>query len=319
MPQAMIRAAFLLDSGPDVGLGHLSRSLLLMAALEKRDVACSLYTADPEAARAFGRQAEPLPAPLSNLPEADLVVCDSYRFNAPDFITLRGRCRRLAALDDTASRPLPVDVVINHNLYAPRLDYKAVSNAKVLAGPDYALVDERVMAAAQRHRAVTPENAVVISFGGTDDGTRVAEVALALLPLTDARLDLVVAAGQTPCKAVNALARKHPDRVTVHHGPDVPALLARARLYVGAAGMMSFEAFAIGVDLVVVPIADNQRPGAAALVTYGHDMVRSYDATQLANLAARRIKKPAAVRPAPIDGQGPERLATALLKELEAR
>jgi spore coat polysaccharide biosynthesis predicted glycosyltransferase SpsG len=315
----MTRAAFLIDSGPKIGLGHLSRSLLLLAALEKRDVTCRLHTADPEAARAFDRQAEPLPAPLSALPEVDLVVCDSYRFNAPDFITLRGRCRLLAALDDTADRPLPVDVVINHNLYAPRLDYKAVSNAKVLAGPDYALVDDRVMAAARHRRAETPENAVVISFGGTDDGTRAAETAIALLPLTDARLHLIVAAGRTLSGPINAVRRKHPDRVTVHHGADVPSLLARARLYVGAAGMMSFEAFTIGIDLVVVPIVDNQRPGAAALVTYGHDMARSYDAAQLANLAARRLKKRTEVRPAPIDGNGPDRLAAALLKELAER
>lgn len=315
----MTSAAFLLDSGPHVGLGHLSRSLLLLAALEKRDVACRLYTADPDAARAFNRQAEPLPAPLSALPQVDLVVCDSYRFNAADFTTLRGRGRLLVALDDTADRPLPVDVVINHNLYAPRLDYKAVSKARVLAGPDYALVDDRVMAAARHRRAETPENAVVISFGGTDDGTRAAEVATTLLLLTDARLDLIVAASRTPCGAIHALARKHPDRVIVHHGPDVPALLARARLYVGAAGMMSFEAFAIGVDLVVVPIADNQRPGAAALVAYGHDMLDKVKPVKLAEIAAQRLRQPPQIKPAPIDGKGPERLAAALLDVLAAR
>jgi spore coat polysaccharide biosynthesis predicted glycosyltransferase SpsG len=315
----MIRAAFLLDSGPNVGLGHLSRSLLLLAALEKQGVGCRLYTADPQAARAFNRQAEPLPEPLAALPEADLVVCDSYRFSTADFAALRGRCRLLAALDDTAERPLPVDVVINHNLYAPQLDYRAVSDAKVLAGPDYALVDARVMAAARLHRSKAPDNAVVISFGGTDDGTRAAETAIALLPLADARLDLIVAAGRTPCGAINALGRKHPDRVTVHHGADVPALLGRARLYVGAAGMMSFEAFAIGVDLVVVPIAENQRPGAEALTQYGHDMVPSYDPTELAKRAAWKLKRGSEIRLAPIDGKGPERLATALLSELALR
>ena len=80
----------------------------------------------------------------------------------------------LAALDDTAERPLPVDVVINHNLYAPQLDYRAVSDAKVLAGPDYALVDARVMAAARLHRSKAPDNAVVISGNRilNDDGLR---------------------------------------------------------------------------------------------------------------------------------------------------
>jgi spore coat polysaccharide biosynthesis predicted glycosyltransferase SpsG len=315
----MTRAAFLLDSGPSIGLGHLSRSLLLLGALEDRDVSCTLYAADPAAAKAFNRRAEPLPAPLSALAETDIVVCDSYRLSAADFSALRGRCRLLVALDDTADRPLPVDVVINHNLYAPRLNYAAVTDAKILAGPGYALVDDRVMAAAQLHRHEAPENAVVISFGGTDDGTRAAETAVALLPLTEARLDLIVAASRTPCGAVNALARKHPDRVILHHGADVPALLARARLYLGAAGMMSFEAFAIGVALVVVPIAGNQRPGAEALREYGHDMVAEYNAAELAKRAAWQLKRPPEIRLAPIDGQGPDRLAAALLEELKAR
>jgi spore coat polysaccharide biosynthesis predicted glycosyltransferase SpsG len=315
----MIRASFVIDTGPTVGLGHLSRSLILLDALARQGVACRLYCTDPAAARSLERDAEPTPQPLSGLPKTDLIVCDSYRLGAADYMAMRSQARLLAALDDTADRPLPVDIVINHNLYAPQLDYAAVSPAKILAGPDYALVNDKVIAAAHQHAKQAPDNTVVISFGGTDDGTRAAETAIALLPLTDARLDLIVAASRTPCGAINALPRKYPGRVVLHHGADVPALLARAKLYVGAAGMMSFEAFAIGVNLVVVPIAENQRPGAEALKNYGHDMAPSYDPAWLAKLAAWRLKTPPSIRLAPIDGKGPDRLADALLREFAAR
>jgi len=315
----MTRASFLIDTGPAIGLGHLSRSLILLAALERQGVACSLYCADPAAARSLGRAAEPIPLRLSDLPQTDLIVCDSYRLSPADYMALHDRAKLLVALDDTAERSLPVDVVINHNLYAPQLDYGRVSTAKVLAGPDYALVDDRVVAAARRHAAQAPDNAIVMSFGGTDDGTIAARVARELLPRTDARIDVIVAASRTPSPAIRELTQAKSDRVVLHHGPDVPALLARARLYLGAAGMMSFEAFAIGLNLVVVPIADNQRPGAEALVAFGHDMVDDVDAVRLAEIAARRLREPPTIKPAPIDGGGPDRLAVALLKELAAR
>lgn len=314
-----MRASFLVDSGPAIGLGHLSRSLLLLDALTRKSVHCRLYAADPSAAVALGRTAEPLPAPLSRLPKTDLVICDSYRLTEADYTALHGRCRLLAAIDDTAERPMPVDIIINHNLYAAQLGYENVSTAKVLAGPDYALIDDRVMAAAHHHRSEGPENAVVVSFGGTDDGTLAAKVAAALLPRTDARIDVIVAASREPAPAIRDLARDHAGRVVLHHGADVPALLARARLYLGAAGMMSFEAFAIGLYLVVVPIADNQRPGAEALLRYGHDMVAHLDPERLAEHAAQRLKSPPAITLAPIDGKGPDRLAAALLHELAAR
>ena len=314
-----MRASFVVDSGPTIGLGHLSRSLLLLDALARKGVTCRLFTADPAAADSLGRDAEPLPDPLARLPRTDLAVCDSYRLVEQDFAALRGRCRLLAALDDTAERPLPVDIIINHNLYAGQLDYAALSAGKVLAGPDYALVNDKVMAAAHRHRAQSPDNAVAISFGGTDDGARAAEVATALLPLTDARLDVIVAASREPGRAIRDLARAHPGRVVLHHGADVPALLACARLYLGAAGMMSFEAFAIGLILVVVPIAENQRPGAEALLRYGHEMVSQFDAARLAKTAAKCLKHPPMITLSPIDGKGPDRLAAALLHELAAR
>ena len=141
----------------------------------------------------------------------------------------------------------------------------------------------------------------------------------ALLTRTDALLRVIVAGSRQPSATLLQLARTQSARISVHHGPDVPALLARARLYLGSAGMMSFEAFAIGLELVVVPIAANQRPGAEALVGYGHDLVPTLDPETLAEVAARRLAQPGAITPSPIDGLGGERAASALLDELTTK
>lgn len=315
----MTRAVFLVDSGPSIGLGHLSRSLLLLAALERKGVKARLYTSDPAAAQALGHAAEAMPARLTEIAKTDLLLCDSYRLTETDYRTLRGRCRLLVALDDTAERPLPVDVIINHNLYASQLDYAALSTAKVLAGPDYALVDDKIMAAAHRHRVEAPDNAVVVSFGGTDDGTMAARVVAELLDRSDARIDVIVPASREQGPAIRDLVRNHPPQVVLHHGADVPAILSRAKLYVGGAGMMSFEAFAVGLSLVVTPIAENQRPGAEALLRYGHEMVAHFDPVRLAELAAQRLLHSPSITLSPIDGQGPKRIADELIKDLKLR
>jgi len=300
-------------------MGHLSRSLVLLEALERQGAECTLHCEDTASALALGRKAEALPTSLSNLGPVDLIHCDSYRLSQSDLQALRRRCRLLSIQDDTVDRPLPVDVVINHNLAAPSFDYGKVTSARVLAGADYALVGARIVAAARQHRTQAPDEAVVISFGGTDDGTVSAKVADALIPQTQARLDVIVSASRTPTATLLCAASAHPGRIFVHHGPDVPRLLARSRLYLGSAGMMSFEAFAIGLELVVVPIADNQRSGAEALVAFGHDMVPDLDIELLARTAAARLELPRPLKRAPIDGKGGERAAAVLLQELAKR
>ena len=312
----MIRAAFIVDAGPTVGLGHLARSLVLLRAMERLGIACTLYCADPAAAGELGRAATGLPQSLLELSAVDLIVCDSYRVTEKELRTAHRRCRVLAALDDTGDRPLPVDVVINHNLYAPDLNYGRVTKATVLAGPNYALVDERVMKAAQIHATEAPGNMIVVCFGGTDDGSLAAKAAEALLARTDARVDAIVSAGRAPSPRLLRLAEGSSGRIVAHHGPDVPALLSRARLYLGSAGMMSFEAFTIGLELILVPIADNQRPGAQALVAYGHDLIATLDPDKLARAAARRLIEHRPIVPAPIDGHGAERITRELLSEL---
>lgn len=312
----MLRAAFIVDTGPSVGLGHLSRAHVLLNALESQGVACTLHCADMASARVLGRKAEAMPVSLADLDAIDLIHCDSYRLSEADLQILRTRCRLLSIQDDTADRALPVDVVINHNLAAPAFDYRKVTRARILAGADYALVGVRTMDAARRHAAHTPDDAIVVAFGGTDDGTISARVVDALIPRTGTRLDVIVSASRQPAPVLLEIAAAHASRIKVHHGPDVPNLLARSRLYLGSAGMMSFEAFTIGLELVVVPIADNQRSGAQALVEFGHDLVPSLDISLLAEIAATRVKAPRPLKPPPIDGKGGHRIAAVLLQEL---
>src|SRR5690606_10502280 len=91
--------------------------------------------------------------------------------------------------DDFAARSLPVDLIINHNIYAEALDYGRLSGATALKGPRYALIDPRFGEIRRR-----PRRRVLVSFGGSDDGTLGGAVAQALQRQAGASLaiDLVL-------------------------------------------------------------------------------------------------------------------------------
>jgi spore coat polysaccharide biosynthesis predicted glycosyltransferase SpsG len=303
-------AAFLVDTGPNVGLGHLRRSCVLLDAMTEAGFECRLYCADVDAA--LGRVASAIPASPADLPKSDIVICDSYRLSQSFLAGLRQRCRILLAFDDTGERDLDVDIVLNHNIYGRQLDYSARTRGQVLTGPDCALVDRRILAAAEAYRRNPAIDDVVVSCGGTDDGARGADFAAAALARTKAHFHLVIAPGIAPVARALALAAAQPQRVSLQRDPDMATLLSRARVYVGGAGVTALEALVIGLDLVLVVLAPNQRLNAAAMAQSGHAVIVMDDPEQIALATASTLAQPRVLKPSPVDGLGAARVVATI-------
>ena len=312
----MKTAAFLVDTGSDVGLGHLRRSGVLLDAMAQAGFECRLFCADPAAAAMGGRNADPTPTDLS---ATDVIICDSYRLDAPFIAGLRARCRVLLAFDDTAERALDVDIVLNHNIYGGALDYSARTHGQVLTGPACALVDRAILTAAEDYRRNPAPDDVVISFGGTDDGARGAAVARALLPRCKSHIHLIVAPGRKPAGEAVALAEAERVRVTLHRGADLAHLLSRARVYIGGAGVTALEALAVGLDLVLVVIAPNQRLNAEAMARTGQATIAADAPESIAAATASVLGSPRVAHPRLIDGLGPSRVIAAIEQLLKTK
>ena len=127
----------------------------------------------PAEARGFPAEARDFPTKewpdhLSDLPDADLLVTDSYRIDLTALQDWRRRAGRLMVIDDLADRALEADVILNQNFFAETLRYDT-REAKLLLGPKYALVDP-LFFEARRKREAAGRPRVLISFGGSDDG-----------------------------------------------------------------------------------------------------------------------------------------------------
>ena len=284
----MTRTLLAYDGQPADGLGHRRRLEALAVALDAGGVQCSLV-------------------PTGEAIKGDLVVVDSYRFRADDRAWFDANS--VAALDDLR-RGLDVDIVVDPSPGAVASVHCA---RRVLAGPEFALVDPTLSTLATR--PVAPRVAVVLgATGGADSagvGSGIADALVPLLPDAEIRLALGPAGAATCGKDVRIV------RTVDGLGPA----LADADLVVTAAGVTLLESLALGRPTVVVVLADNQRQAAGGAVAA--DAAASATIPGAAAAAAalardfeRRVWMATSARNL-VDGHGARRVAGAITDLLD--
>lgn len=310
----MTTAVFLLDGGPRIGLGHIRRSMRLMSALSAAGVTTRLFVpAEVAWPQAWGPRAEPWPADLADLPAADIVVADSYRLPEAAVRAWGRRFGIRVIVDDLADRALPAEVVLNHNINGASLDYSAWNAQRVLAGPQWALVDESF----HDLRAVrSPDSStrILVSFGGVESAAG-AETAKAVFDrLPSASVDLVVPPGAAMPDISHPGLRLLPAPVMVD-------AMSNTGIFVGAAGVTVLEASAAGMSLCVCALYDNQAGVVAELCRLGFRAFANYDAGALAEAAVEEVRVGGCRNALSdlIDGQGAQRVARVLLGQAEPR
>jgi spore coat polysaccharide biosynthesis predicted glycosyltransferase SpsG len=295
---------FLAECGPEYGMGHLSRSLVLADALRARgaSVRFALTTADCVAhARGF-----PVALMEDAAPTNDVLIVDGYRITEAMMAPFAARAGLTVLIDDLANRPKPSDVLVNYQFYAETRDYGAYPAPARILGPRYFPIRPGLYELRTRNDRAAPRP--LLTFGGGATGAFGFEVARALAARFGGAVDLAVGAMAPPDQAL-------PPNVTLHRNVDFVPLMARATLYVGALGTSVVEAVAAGLPVAGVVMARDQEPAVDALRALGATIVGALDADALAETVAALLHAPAApALPAFPDGDGAGRLADALLR-----
>lgn len=335
---------FVADAGPEVGGGHVMRSLTLAQALAAEGAECR-FAAGPAASALLASFAPDMPkvrvssAAPQDLTQAvagerfEAVVFDHYGLSASDHEAM-AKGRPALVIDDLADRRLTADLVLDSGPARQAQDYDGLvpATARLLLGPHYAPVRPGFVALreAALARRGGPVERVLVSLGLTDLGAITARLADRLRPrIGGAALDVVLGAEAPSLAGLKRVAR-HDPRLTLHvDSPDMPQLTGQADLAVGAPGSSAWERCVLGLPSLMVVLADNQRAAAralaereAALVVDVHDpafddqfdrlfakLVRDQD------LRARLSQASAEV----CDGLGAPRVAEAFLKFIAAR
>src|SRR5215218_2699418 len=152
-PHVLLRA----DASTRMGTGHVVRCLTLGRELLARGWAVNMTGHVPEGLATTVRDAgvEPHLMPLDlhvgdepawleahRLLVGGVVVVDSYRIGQTWHRRVAASGCRLTAIDDLASVPMDVDLLVNQNLGATPERYRNLvpTGARVLVGPRFALV-----------------------------------------------------------------------------------------------------------------------------------------------------------------------------------
>jgi len=338
------------DASAQIGTGHLIRCLTLADALKAAGAStlflcrhimpqlAALVTGKGHAlarlpAAPLAQEANPLPhaawlgttqdtdamATLAALPQKlSLVVLDHYALDYRWQTRLRP-VAPLLVIDDLADRRLDCDLLLDQNLNPKgddRYDLLVPANCSKLLGPNYALLRPQfamLRSHAERDRTA-PVKRILVFFGGADI-TNLTLTAMRMLAAEGAGKVFLVDVVIGPINPHRALLetwnREQGEPVILHTtNVDMPGLMARADLAIGAGGSTTWERCCLGLPTIVVAAADNQREAMSAVEKSGAIMI-AVDGTTL-NLAWRQLVSSPAKR------QAMSRAATAMVDGLGA-
>jgi UDP-2,4-diacetamido-2,4,6-trideoxy-beta-L-altropyranose hydrolase len=304
-PDLVIRA----DASPEIGLGHVSRCLALAEPWVKAGANVVLLTREPSAAtRERAERAGVIVEDLKGELDAvvgEWVVLDGYHFTAEDQRRWKQRGARLLAFDDGGgAHRYCADFVLNQNFGAAEKLYPNREPAtRLLLGPRFAQLRAELLRARPTQRQV-PKVAkkLLVTAGGSDPNNATAEI---LRRLKDFEVTAVVGPEN---RYSDELAKEFPNVQLLKNPSNFPELMAESEIAISAAGSTAWELAYLGVPLVAIVIAENQRANAEHVERAGLGRLASIDkaATEAANLAADLEVRKAmvALQRAVFDGHG---------------
>ena len=333
------RILFVVNAGPEVGGGHVMRSLTLAQALEAQGCRCG-FVGPPALAGlldAFSADTPRIitedPAPAVAREAFDAIVFDHYGLGEPDH---RGMAagRPVLVIDDLADRPLGADVVLDAGPERKAADYLGLASedARLLLGPGFAPV--RPEFSALRAPALAwrgePVQRVLIAMGLTDVGAITARIVERVRPrVQDISLDIVLGAAAPSAPGLEKVARRDPRLLLHMDTPHMARLTAEADIGIGAAGSSTWERCTLGLPSLLVVLADNQRAAARAMAERGAALVveaadpqfdSNFDRHLMRLLRDVELRRQLATASAEVcDGLGAGRVAEAFLRLIAAR
>ncbi|MCS7064112.1 MAG: UDP-2,4-diacetamido-2,4,6-trideoxy-beta-L-altropyranose hydrolase [Methylacidiphilales bacterium] len=270
------------DASPTIGMGHVMRCIALAEAAREQGAECIFVTscASDGVLQKIQTAADevflldeihPDSRDLAALSficqefQPDGIILDGYHFDEEYQLRVRDLAPRVLVIDDTCHlRKYHCDILLNQNLGAERLPYSLGRPARLLLGPEYALIRQEFIRSriAGRTAREIPRN-VLVTLGGADPGNYTLKVMEALKGL-EVHTRIVLgplnpAGDQIESKAHELMLQAPQTRIEiVRSSPDMPALMNWADIAVTSASSTCWELMFMGVPMVTLTTASNQ-------------------------------------------------------------
>ena len=204
---------------------------------------------------------------------ADWVVLDGYQFGTEFQRAIKNAGMRLLVVDDDGcARHYVADLILNQNPCVSRDMYPCNDSSMVLlSGTRYALLRREFLPARPMNRAhVARAQRLLVTLGGADPDN-CTHIILEAIALIEGLTTIAVVGPSNPRAAeLEQLAQRVGGRIAIRRNPpDLPQLMAWADLAISAAGSTCWELAFMGLPMLLVVLAENQRPNATSLDELG--------------------------------------------------
>lgn len=212
----------------------------------------------------------------------DWLIVDHYALDARWEQAVRPLCRKLMVIDDLVDRPHDCDLLLDQSLSRDAGDYSPLvpDGCTVLAGAHYALLRPEFadLRKDSLRRRINPQlKHLLITMGGVDQADATGKVLEALLECSlpaDMRITVVMGPHAPWLERVQLLAKQMPQVTQVKvNVNNIAELMVESDFAIGAAGTTSWERCCMGLPMLIVVLAENQRNVGAALEQSGSTLL----------------------------------------------
>lgn len=332
------------DANEEIGSGHVMRCLCVAGELEGLGAEVCFLVSDERAVpllEARGRQFRVLHSDYRR-PEGELAALDAlFEQQGGDFFLADGyfvtgeyfrRIRRhmpVGYLDDMVRRDLPLDLLVNYNIFATKELYGELpEKPRLLTGPMYAPLRREFRGREYQVRRQAAR--VLVTTGGADQynlAGRFVREALGAGPTAGLQYEIVSGAYNGHLAELKELEAQYPNVSVKSNVRDMAELMLESDIAVTAGGSTMYELSAVGVPMICFSFVDNQQEIVEGfkkqdVVYFGGDYLRQGDdmlgeaAAHLAELAAcPGLREEYSLRQRRLtDGRGAERIAASILE-----
>jgi UDP-2,4-diacetamido-2,4,6-trideoxy-beta-L-altropyranose hydrolase len=201
---------------------------------------------------------------LAELGGCDWLIVDHYGLDVSWEAAMRPFAKYIMVIDDLADRKHDCDLLIDQNFYFDddKRYNKLVSNQCIkLLGPSYAMLrPEFLNCLPKAKQRISKLNRILVYFGGSDSGNETLKALQAIKLLNNQKLAVDVILG------VNFLFKScvldfssRMKQVKCHDYVDnIAEFMTGSDLYLGAAGITTWERCCIGLPSIVIAVSSNQ-------------------------------------------------------------
>lgn len=285
MQKLIIRA----DASTQIGTGHIMRCIALAQAWQERggDVTF-LSHCDSEALHQrinnegfeFIPIEKPHPDPsdlertLEKLSANCWLALDGYHFTPEYQKAIRDAGIRLLVIDDMNHLPhYHADILLNQNIHAPNLKYHCDADTTLLLGTRYILLRREFLKYRDFNRQVQDRaKNILVTLGGADLDNVTLKVieALKLLDELDISVKIIIGPANPHEKTLRkTLTSAHFETELLINPPNMPELMAWADMAISAGGSTCWELASMGVPILALILADNQKAVAEGIAKEG--------------------------------------------------